>query len=62
MGTLRSMLFNTTQKKMEVCFGSTSQNVWTRFDFDHPVSMKVFQVPFEDESPEQEELFWRVYK
>jgi predicted choloylglycine hydrolase len=62
MGTVRSLVFNTTQKKMEACFGPTSQNVWTSFDFDHPVGMKVFQVSFEDESPEQEELFWRVYE
>ena len=62
MGTVRSLVFNTTKKKMEVCFGSTSQNVWTSFDFDYPAGIKVFQVPFEDKTPEQEELFWQVYE
>ncbi|MBD5113997.1 MAG: linear amide C-N hydrolase [Ruminococcaceae bacterium] len=62
MGTIRSMVFNTTQKKMDVCFGATDQNSWTSFDFDYPAGITVFQVPFENETPEREDLFWRVYK
>lgn len=62
MGTIRSLVFNTKHKKMDVSFGAANQNSWGSFDFDYPAGITVFQVPFEDETPEQKELFWRVYR
>ena len=62
MGTIRSMVFNATEKRLEVCFGAPDQNPWACFDFACPAGIKVFQVRFDDEIPESEELFWQVYE
>lgn len=59
MGTLRSMIFDVTDKKLKVSFGPPDMNEWHSFDFDEPVGMQEFVSKYEDEEVDDPDQFWR---
>lgn len=59
LGTLRSMVFNLTQKETEVCFGSPINQEWVKASFDEPLGFSRFTVPYFNELAENPQEFWR---
>ncbi|MEF3308085.1 hypothetical protein PV433_04125 [Paenibacillus sp. GYB004] len=59
MGTLRSMIFDVTDKKLKVSFGPPDMNEWHSFDFDEPVGIQEVVCKYEDVIIEDPEQFWR---
>lgn len=48
MGTLRSMIFDVTDKKLKVSFGPPDMKEWHSFDFDEPVGIQEVVCEYED--------------
>ncbi|MDP5274264.1 C45 family autoproteolytic acyltransferase/hydolase [Chengkuizengella axinellae] len=59
MGTLRSMIFDITEKKLKVSLGPPDMNPWYAVDFDEPVGMKEIVCSYEDVIIDSPEQFWR---
>ncbi|MEA5009163.1 C45 family peptidase [Clostridium tyrobutyricum] len=48
-GTLRAMVFDVTDSKLEICFGSPNNNQWYTFKVNESVTQEVFPVNLERE-------------
>ncbi|GIP30379.1 choloylglycine hydrolase [Paenibacillus sp. J23TS9] len=59
MGTLRSMVFDTTSKNLKVSFGPPDMNPWLAIDFDTPIGLKEIVCEYKNENIANPELFWR---
>lgn len=59
LGTLRSMLFDVTERKLQVCFGAPAREKWAPVALDRPCENRVFEVSVENEAPEDPAAFWR---
>ncbi|RJG22638.1 choloylglycine hydrolase [Paenibacillus thiaminolyticus] len=59
MGTLRSMIFDVTDKKLKVSFGPPDMNEWHSFDFDEPVGIQEVVCKYEDVHIDDPDQFWR---
>ncbi|MBE9916860.1 choloylglycine hydrolase [Paenibacillus donghaensis] len=59
MGTLRSMVFDITDKSLKVSFGPPDMNPWHAFDFDAPVGLKEIVCEYENVNIGNPEQFWR---
>ncbi|OPA75132.1 choloylglycine hydrolase [Paenibacillus selenitireducens] len=59
MGTLRSMVFDVTEKNLKVCYGPPDRNPWHTIDFDAPVGLEEIVCNYEDVNIDNPEQFWR---
>ncbi|CAH0119707.1 hypothetical protein PAE9249_02213 [Paenibacillus sp. CECT 9249] len=59
MGTLRSMIFDVTEKKLKVSFGPPDRNPWHEVDIDAPVGLQEIVCKYDDVKIENPEQFWR---
>lgn len=59
MGTLRSMVFDLTEKSLKVSFGPPDMNLWHSIDLDTPVGLKEIVGKYEDVKISNPEHFWR---
>lgn len=59
-GTLRSMVFDLTNRSVEVCFGSAAHNSWHTFDFQTGIPFAAYNVKMEDKSYGPD--FWKMVK
>lgn len=59
MGTLRSMVFDITEKKLKVSFGPPDTNPWHSIDFDTPVGLQEIVGKYDDVIINNPEQFWR---
>ncbi|SHE15114.1 Predicted choloylglycine hydrolase [Chlamydia abortus] len=59
MGTLRSMLFDITEKKLKVSFGPPDMNPWHEIDMDTPVGLQEIVCKYDNVNIENPEQFWR---
>lgn len=59
MGTLRSMVFNITAKKLQVSFGPPDMNPWHSIDFDAPVRLDEIICRYDNANISNPEQFWR---
>ncbi|MGG1632999.1 C45 family autoproteolytic acyltransferase/hydolase [Paenibacillus sp. NRS-1760] len=59
MGTLRSMIFDVTEKKLKVSFGPSDMNPWHVIDFDAPIGIQEIICDYNNEIIENPEQFWR---
>ncbi|MDX8363386.1 C45 family peptidase [Cytobacillus sp. IB215316] len=62
MGTLRSMIFDITDKKLKVSLGPPDMNPWYAVDFDEPIGMKEFVCEYENVNIDNPEHFFREMK
>lgn len=59
MGTLRSMVFDITEKKLQVSFGPPDMNPWHSIDFDTPVGLDEIVGQYDNVNISDPEQFWR---
>ncbi|MFD3259026.1 C45 family autoproteolytic acyltransferase/hydrolase [Paenibacillus lentus] len=59
MGTLRSMIFDVTEKKLKVSFGPPDMNPWYEVGFDAPIGLEEIVCKYDDVKIENPEQFWR---
>lgn len=59
MGTLRSMVFDITEKNLKVSFGPPDKNPWYEVDFDAPIGLEEIVCAYDDVKIENPEQFWR---
>ncbi|HEX3078383.1 MAG TPA: C45 family peptidase [Lachnospiraceae bacterium] len=55
-GTLRSMVFDVTEHKLWVCFGSPESGSWFQADLNAKVELVEYEIPYTDEK--KPEYFW----
>lgn len=59
MGTLRSMIFDVSEKKLKVSFGPPDMNPWHIVDIDAPIGLEEIVCKYIDMDIENPEQFWR---
>lgn len=59
MGTLRSMIFDVSDKKVKVSFGPPDMNPWYEVDIDAPIGLKEIVCKYDDVEIDNPEQFWR---
>ncbi|GMX65040.1 hypothetical protein Elgi_43100 [Paenibacillus elgii] len=59
MGTLRSMIFDVSDKKVKVSFGPPDRNPWYEIDIDAPIGLKEIVCKYDDVDIDNPEQFWR---
>lgn len=59
MGTLRSMIFDVSEKKVKVSFGPPDLNPWYEVDMDAPIGLKEIVCKYDNVEIEDPEQFWR---
>ena len=60
MGTIWSMIFDSIEKKVDICFGSPNINPWREFNINYPIGVKHFSAELPDEPVESG--FWDKYE
>ncbi|WP_052092164.1 C45 family peptidase [Paenibacillus sp. FSL H7-0357] len=58
LGTLHSMVFDTTEISVQVCFGAASPQKWEKISFNSPCENSKIQVPINNEFPQNPTTFW----
>lgn len=58
LGTLHSMVFDTTEISVQVCFGAASPQKWETISFNSPCENSKIQVPINNEFPLNPKTFW----
>ncbi|WP_010497419.1 C45 family autoproteolytic acyltransferase/hydolase [Paenibacillus elgii] len=59
MGTLRSMIFDVSEKKVKVSFGPPDMNPWYEVDMDAPIGLREIVCKYDNVEIENPEQFWR---
>lgn len=59
MGTLRSMIFDVSEKKVKVSFGPPDMNPWYEVDMDAPIGLEEIVSKYDDVEIDNPEQFWR---
>ncbi|NEN82330.1 C45 family autoproteolytic acyltransferase/hydolase [Paenibacillus elgii] len=59
MGTLRSMIFDVSEKKVKVSFGPPDLNPWYEVDMDAPIGLREIVCKYDNVEIEDPEQFWR---
>ncbi len=59
MGTLRSMIFDVSEKKVKVSFGPPDMNPWYEVDMDAPIGLREIVCKYDNVEIEDPEQFWR---
>lgn len=60
LGTLRSMFFNVTAGKLQVCYGMPERENWSAVALDAPCENIIFDVAVENEFAENPKEFWKT--
>ena len=58
LGTLRSLLFDVTAGRLQVCFGAPTRAGWTPVSLQAPCENRVFSVAVESRFPQDPASFW----
>lgn len=59
MGTLRSMVFDVSEKKLKVSFGPPDMNPWHEIDLDAPTGIQEILCKYKNLNIENPDQFWR---
>jgi predicted choloylglycine hydrolase len=60
LGTLHSMVFDATARKVDICFGSPAMYPFEPASFDEPSGTSVFSVAYNNEHPDNPKDFWQI--
>lgn len=60
LGTLRSMVFDVTAGRLQVCYGMPCRENWEEITLEDPCENRVFQVTVENEYAGNPQEFWKM--